>query len=266
MEENWRRADWSVELAGIADAWLWGFDIPGRWRLRCGQPAEGSLAVLPWRSRARKASLAEVVWIADCIAYDHDAPVGVSPMAFNRRAKFPSQPIIPMGGDHPTLWYFKEQLIAFAMVAEMRFGESYLLRYDPDDSRSPGTDFDSRFAGREWLVSLYAMGTRQADLLSEYLCLYRVLEAADGRNGLDFIGRHLGEIRDRDFGYPGAAWERRLDQRVRRVSAARREGTCPATGVRVGVRVQRGEPPLRHSQLPRTRQAGHPDQRLRARG
>ena len=203
--EDWSRADWFVELAGIADAWLWPFDINSRWRLRHGDPALGRLAVLPWRKRGRKASLAEVAWIADCLAYDHDAPVGVSPSAFNRRARFPSQPIIPQPGENATLWYFRDQLLAYEAVAEMRFGGSYLLRYDPYDPRSPTTDFDSRFRGRESMVSLYAMAARQADLLSEFLCLYRVLEAADGANGTAFIGQHLGEIFDRDFGYLGVA-------------------------------------------------------------
>jgi hypothetical protein len=110
-----------------------------------------------------------------------------------------------MGIDDPATWYFKEQLTAFAMVAEMRFGESYCLRYNPDDQQSPSTDFDSRFAGREKLVALYAMGARQADLLSEYVCLYRVLEAADGANGVTFIKQHLGGIQSRDFGYLGVA-------------------------------------------------------------
>jgi hypothetical protein len=202
---DWSRADWFVELAGIADAWLWPFDIDGRWRLRHGDPAMGSLAVLPWRNKRRKASLTEVAWIADCLAYDHDAPVGVSPNALNRRARFPNQPIIPHPGENATLWYFRDQLLAYEAVAEMRFGNSYLLRYDPYDPRSPTTDFDSRFLGRESLVSLYAMAARQADLLSEFLCLYRVLEAADGANGTAFIGQHLGEILDRDFGFLGVA-------------------------------------------------------------
>ena len=203
--EDWSRADWFVELAGIADAWLWPFGVDGRWRLRHGDPAMGSVAVLPWRKRGRKASLTDVAWIADCLAYDHDAPVGVSPNALNRRARFPNQPIIPHPGENATLWYFRDQLLAYEAVAEMRFGSSCLLRYDPYDPRSPTTDFDSRFRGRESMVSLYAMAARQADLLSEYLCLYRVLEAADGAKGTAFIGQHLAQILDRDFGYLGVA-------------------------------------------------------------
>lgn len=47
---------------------------------------------------------------------------------------------------------------------------------------------------------MYAMATRQADILSEYLCLYRILEAADRENGKTFAASALPDLGDRDFG------------------------------------------------------------------
>jgi hypothetical protein len=44
------------------------------------------------------------------------------------------------------------------------------------------------------------MAARQPDLLSEYLCLYRLLEAADGKNGKTFASEHLSSIGTKDFG------------------------------------------------------------------
>jgi hypothetical protein len=37
---------------------------------------------------------------------------------------------------------------------------------------------------------MYAIAARQADLLAEYLCLYRVLEGADGQNGTVSAGKY----------------------------------------------------------------------------
>jgi hypothetical protein len=47
---------------------------------------------------------------------------------------------------------------------------------------------------------MYAMAARQADLLAEYLCLYRVLEGADGTNGTTFSTNELPALLGRDFG------------------------------------------------------------------
>lgn len=44
---DWRRASWFVCLVGIADAYLWAFDVDGRWQLRYDNPAGGMLAILP---------------------------------------------------------------------------------------------------------------------------------------------------------------------------------------------------------------------------
>src|SRR5438445_738386 len=73
----------------------------------------------------------------------------------------------------------------YGSAAELRFNGSYVIRYGGEDP-APVTDFIHRFIGREELVSMYAMAARQADQLSEYLCLYRILEAADQRNGKIF--------------------------------------------------------------------------------
>jgi hypothetical protein len=196
--ENWRRATWLVRLAGIADAYIWGFDVDGRWRLRYESPARGSLAILP-TDRGARATLEEALWIADCIGFDHDAPTGLMPTRWNRRMKRLPAPISPTPGLIAATWYYEDVALGHDAAAEIRFGESYVLRYD-DDRGSPRTDFSKRFAGRENLVTLYAMASRQADLLSEFLCLYRVVEAADGSNGTSFLTARLADVPSHSFG------------------------------------------------------------------
>jgi hypothetical protein len=198
---EWSRVDWLLDVHGISDSALYGFDVDGRWRLLCEYPTFGSLGVAPMRKNGRRAVLSDAVWLAACIGYDHDLPVGVSPSRYNTKAKFPYEPIVPMsvlpGDDTP--WYFQNLNGAFAAAAELRFGgDTIVLRYRQEDG--PGTEFSSRFAGREGMVNLYAMATRQADVLSEYLCLYRILEADDSMNGKTSAAARLPDLPRHPFG------------------------------------------------------------------
>ncbi len=206
MESFWEDLRWFVVFNGIADRWLWGFDADG-WRLRHGDPANGTLGILPAQG-GPVATLEDALWLADVLAFDHDAPVGVSPAMAgifpDARPKDPAaepvlQPIHPLEG----FWawdYWQSLNGAYGAAADLRFGGSYVIRYDDEDEDAPGTDFSLRFAGREELVGLYAMAARQADLLTEYLCLYRVLEAADGSNGTEFSLRGLRQLASSEFG------------------------------------------------------------------
>jgi hypothetical protein len=205
MVDKWDDVRWFVVFNGIADRWLWGFDADG-WRLRHGDPALGSLAILPTHDGA-VATIDDARWLADVLAFDHDAPVGISPamtglvpnaVPRDSAATPPAEPIHPFGPDW-TLWYWQSLNQAYAAAAELRFNGSYVIRYD-GESAAPSTDFSQRFAGREALVALYAMAARQPDVLAEYLCLYRVLEAADGQNGKVFAALTLVDLPATEFG------------------------------------------------------------------
>jgi hypothetical protein len=202
---EWADLRWFVVFNGIADRWLWGFDAE-RWRLRHGDPANGTLGILPAPGDP-VATIDDALWLADALAFDHDAPVGISPAwsgVYPAPPKDsagipPFQPVQPLGGDAFSLSYWQSLSVAYNAAAELRFNGSYVIRYEGDDP-APDTNFAHRFSGREELVSMYAMAARQADLLSEYLCLYRILEAADGRNGKSYAREALPRLDDHDFG------------------------------------------------------------------
>jgi len=203
---EWTDLRWFLVLNGIADAWMWAVDAD-RWQLRFGHPAMGTMGILPMPGEP-VATLSDALWLADVLAFDHDAPVGVSPAwegewpdmnPKDTRAVPASQPVHPFD-DQLLHWYWDHLNAAYGAAAELRFNDSYVLRYDPDDIHAPSTRFSERFRGREEIVSLYAMAARQADLLSEYLCLYRVLEAVDGGNGKRFAATTLDRLADHDFG------------------------------------------------------------------
>jgi len=196
---------WFVAFNGIADRYLWGFEADG-WRLHYGDPAGGMLGIMPGEG-ASPATLDDARWLADALAFDHDAPVGIWPAADgvwpdaiprDPAARSVVQPVHPLKGPS-TFWYWQSLNQAYAAAAELRFNGSYAIRYD-DSPAAPRADFSARFSGKEQLVSLYAMAARQADVMAEYLCLYRVLEAADRRNGKTFARSALASLSARDFG------------------------------------------------------------------
>jgi hypothetical protein len=202
----WDDLRWFVVFNGIADRWLWGFDADG-WRLRHGEPANASLGILPMDD-GPVATIDDARWLADALAFDHDAPIGISPAMSgvppdatpkDSAAVPPAQPVHPLQGPW-TLWYWQSLNQAYGAAAELRFNGSYVIRYDAEEEGSPNTDFSVRFRGREELVGLYAMAARQPGLLAEYLCLYRVLEAADMQNGRAFAASVLAAVTSKDFG------------------------------------------------------------------
>ncbi len=205
MKSRWDDLRWLIVFNGIADRWLWSFDADG-WRLRYEDPANGTLGVLPIDD-GQPATLGDAMWLADVFAYDHDAPVGVSPgmegILPDARTRDPAaepraQPIHPLRNGW-ALAYWQALNGSYGAAAELRFNGSYVIRYD-DDEGAPTTAFSLRFAGREELVGLYAMAARQVDILIEYLCLYRVLEAADTGNGTAFASNALASLAATDFG------------------------------------------------------------------
>ena len=145
---------------------------------------------MPATDNDAPSTIEDARWLADALAFDHDAPVGISP-AFDgvwpdARPKDPAahpaiEPVEPFG-TAMTLHYWTSINQGYAAAAELRFNGSYVIRYDGEKD-APSTDFSCRFTGRKEWVGLYAMAARQPDPLAEYLCLYRVLEAMDKTNG-----------------------------------------------------------------------------------
>lgn len=197
---------WLIAFYGIADSCIWPIAADGWW-LEHGSPANGRLGILaPYQGDAVP-TMSDALWLADALAFDHDAPIGVAPairgswpdlVPVDEEAMLFVQPVDALPQQFATQ-YWDSVGAALGATADLRFGASYCLRYE-SDFPDPGTNFTERFEGREELVAMYAMAARQADILSEYLCLYRVLEGADRNNGTTFSERALATLLDQDFG------------------------------------------------------------------
>lgn len=173
------------------------FDVEGTWQIEHGSPGAG---LVPFRLDGRPTTLEEVGFLADCVSFDHDMPTVVRPKASTRSAT--SRPIQPvfryLPAEDETLGYYNEVEAALGAASEIRLGDAHLsLRYP---ERPTLTKFTTRFASVEAALGLYAMATRQVEILAEYLCLYRVLERAKNDNGVSYVARHLKDLHTHDFG------------------------------------------------------------------
>jgi hypothetical protein len=141
-------------------------------------------------------SFAEAVHLANCIAYDHEVPTVVQPYHDGQGVTFES-----IG--FPREWINKGQSYTDALIqaaeaaADARFTDALEFRYRSEPALAA---FSRRFSGHSEPLAMYAMALRQVDILTEYLCLYRICEWADGKNGKTFINATISSIATYDFG------------------------------------------------------------------
>ena len=207
-EERWRRQSahwddmtWFLVMHGFSDKNIWPFQVEGRWHLEHGSPALGHLAIMPVPSSGGVANLADATWLANCVGFDHDSPIGVHPSVVHAPAESaPLLPLLPVDDEHTAEWYWSAVNEALGAAVEFTLGAGTLrLRYYSDEP-TLSTDFSTRFAGFEEPLSLYAMASRQTDALSAFLNFYRILEWSDGSNGTSAVQRLVPLLTAYDFG------------------------------------------------------------------
>ncbi|MEU3560484.1 methylamine utilization protein MauJ [Kitasatospora sp. NPDC006786] len=193
-------ADYVIRIFNLqSSATNWEFEASsGQWGLR----DESYGYLIPYRLvdgiATSGAPLDETAFFADCIAFDHDVPTLTTPASGHVKA-----PGTQIGMHRPWIdrdRQYEEALGSFfENLVDLRFTDSLRLRYGA--TGDPLAQFHARFpGGRRQLLALYVMALRQTDTLGAYLCTYRVLECADGRNGKTFIENHLNEIAKYNFG------------------------------------------------------------------
>jgi len=181
----------------MSDAGMFSFDADGEWHIMHGTPGAG---LVPTRLDGGVPVLEEVSFLADCVSFDHDMPTVVRPSAGTRAAHRPVlQPLFDVRSKQDTtLAYYDSVSGALGEASGLRLGDVSLpLRYGERSSLLP---FRRRFAGVQEPLALYAMATRQVEILGEYLSLYRVLEWARKDNGIAYIEQHLSALSSHSFG------------------------------------------------------------------
>lgn len=195
-----------IALPGMTDAGVSSFDVHGYWHVHHGTPGPG---LVPFREDHTPHTLEEVNFLADCFSFDHDTPTVVRPAAGTRAAKRPPiDTLFPyQSREDQTLGYYNSVESTLAEASDLRLGDGTpTLRYHEYPRL---LTLHPRFAAVAEPLALYAMATRQVEILSEYLCLYRVLEWARKDNGIVYIETHIGQLAKYNFGklWAHRAWK-----------------------------------------------------------
>ncbi|MGP3737590.1 methylamine utilization protein MauJ (plasmid) [Streptomyces sp. GDS52] len=196
---DWPSLAYGIRMPGLS---IEEFEADGKWGMQELSPL-GLLVPLPltaegvYEASLTAPSLEDVLFVADCIAFDHDSPTVVVPLQ-----ELATAPYEPVGHDRPWIAAnrtYRDILDSVAEQAhEIRYTDALRLRYGTYGD--PLTRFSGRFAGRSEPLALYATAIRHVDLLAEYMGLYRVLETPRRDNGLGFITDHLDSLERYDFG------------------------------------------------------------------
>ncbi len=200
--DSWDNATYMIGCVNMADGGMNSFVADGKWFVRHGTPG-AYLGPFPLDGGA-PISLREAFFLGNCIAFDHDMPTVVRPAAHTpAAAASPIEPLKPPPSGQPSgLWYYDSVGQALSAAADIRVGDPVQLRYEYNDSdNTPDLRaFSSRFGARPEPLAMYAMATRQIDVFSEYIALYRILEFPQKNNGKKFIEDNLDLIETYNFG------------------------------------------------------------------
>lgn len=185
---------------------------------------ETELYLCPFRSIPHP-HLSTAWFYSDCIAYDHDIPVIVSPSPADIR-KFGFRYIYSGTRERQEIHYhnldtgessthyrrslppekraqlhFGDQL--YTILSEIRdFHHGPLtfifFRHDGWNGRKD-IPYTRNYAATSQEIHLYAAALRQADTLTEYLFYYRVIESMTGSNGKTWLRGAIQRIRSHQF-------------------------------------------------------------------
>jgi hypothetical protein len=194
---EWEPSRFLIACLGMSEASMTSFDADGQWEIVHRAPGSGLVPVRPGGGPAP--TIDDVLFLADCISFDHDLPTVVRPSAETNVAGMrPSGSLLPSPAASAGLWYSDVLPEAQGLAAEMRLGAPVVLRYG-EGERSL-VQFESRFAGVGEALGFYAMALRELDEPGEYLGMYRLLAWADGDDGRSFVATHLKSVAEFDFG------------------------------------------------------------------
>jgi hypothetical protein len=188
--------DYFVEMPGLASTSVGCAGIDGKYAL-IQVPTTCSLAIAPPIGEDHP-QFVEIVFYANCLAYEHDLPVFISPVS----AEALRRPIEGGPPDFINRSYFESVGMACEAINAIRLGPLGFVYFRwpgfEEDIELPYTEKYSSVAKEQ---SLYSTALKQLDPLSEFLNYYRIIESVSNSNGKGWIGRNLPRIKKFDFGF-----------------------------------------------------------------
>lgn len=199
MKERRPRYDFKyfIEMPGMNTFGIGNVTIDGKYSLVFVVPT-GSLAVTSLLKDPLP-TFDDVVFYANCLAYDHDLPTFILPVVNRRKAL--QKPAIVTNRKFINEYYYNCLNMIYKSMSDIKLGPVYVNFRWPGYKDSVDLQYSAKYGKVSKEISLYAMALRQIDPLTEYLCYYRIIESVTNSNGKDWIRNNIEFIKEFNFGY-----------------------------------------------------------------
>ncbi|MBE6823104.1 MAG: hypothetical protein E7518_08430 [Ruminococcaceae bacterium] len=153
-----------------------------------------SWSLMPYE-KVSQPTFAEVVFYANCLAYEHELPTSI--YSVNKK------PFIkPIIGNNSYIGRSYDIITqAYEFINDIKFGFGNVVFRYSDSDKEVDIQYSIKYKKVARELSLYATALRQLDPLSEFLCYYRIIEFITGDNGKNWIEANITRINNYNFGF-----------------------------------------------------------------
>jgi hypothetical protein len=185
-----RRAKYFIGVFGLASDSVCNVTIDNKLELMQLHPTY-TIALTPIENQLNP-TYEQVLFFADCIAYEHETPT----LLFPEKCQFYKNNKIHRYKRLSYQSFFENLTNVLECASNNRLGDLTVVYFRWADTDLPYT---KKYSQSEKAIHIYSMGLKQVDPFSEYLCYYRVLENLNNNN-TKWISNNLELIRNFNFG------------------------------------------------------------------
>jgi len=205
-----------MHTVGLASDQVTGVVIDNRVALEQIHPTY-ILALLPLRNDI-KIYWRDVLFYADCFAYEYEIPVLAYPKKMTMKIDFLLDRRHKINAKNS---YFSALKDALESVTALRLGPlGYVeFRYDTSMYQYPirkpvvRLSYSEKYQSVAKEIHLYTLALKQIDPLHEYLCYYRVIESIAENNGKNWLEKNFDRLPSYKFGFLPAGTDDQIPHR-----------------------------------------------------
>jgi len=185
-----------IDMIGMASNCIGSVTLDGKYALVQVHPTY-SITIEPL-SGVEYPEFEEIVFYANCLAYEHDLPVFILPV----KKKALIRPIEKGRSKYINDSYFESMGMACEAIKAIRLGPlGYVYFRWPGFNKEVDLRYANIYSGVAKELILYSAALRQLDPLSEFLGYYRVIESVTGKNHKIWITENLLRLKSYNFGF-----------------------------------------------------------------
>lgn len=184
-----------IDMIGLIPNCVGDVTIDNNYKLLQIHPTY-QLAVIPIKNHNHP-SFNEVVFYANCLAFDHDIPFSITPIEKDTVI----EPILDIDSskDNKDKYSYKNLSSIYSSIFDMKYGSCGVEFRFPGIDKRKNISYVDKYKKVEKEINLYSSALRQGDPLAEYLNYYRIIESISKNNGKEWINDNINRIKAYNF-------------------------------------------------------------------